>query len=297
MPETSSPVRPPASPDRRARLRAAPVRLAFGLLDRVAPPLAARWALDIWCTLPNNSGRRRDERPAGGVVTELAGPGRTRLAIETWGSGPPVYLVHGWGGWRGQLGAFVEPLVAAGHRVIGFDAPGHGDSAPGVLGSRRGNAAEFARALSDVVDAHGPAAGVIAHSLGSATAALAVHDGAPVARLAVIAPSPDFIRMTQALPVHLGYGAQTHQRFLAQLAALAERPLADFDMTTLDVGATPALIVHDRLDKEVPYADSARLADAWPRAEFVTTEGLGHQRILQDPAVVERVCRFVAAAA
>jgi len=233
----------------------------------------------------------------GGAVSTLVGRGRTRLAVETWGDGPPVYLVHGWGGWRGQLGSFVAPLVAAGHRVVGFDAPGHGDSAPGVLGARRGNAAEFAQALTDVVAAHGPAAGVIAHSLGGATAALAVHDGAPVARLAVIAPSPDLIRMTEGLSVHLGYGAQTHQRFLAQLAARAERPLADFDMTTLDVRGTPALIVHDRLDKEVPYADGARLAAAWPRAEFVTTEGLGHQRILHDPAVIERVARFVAARA
>jgi hypothetical protein len=52
--------------------------------------------------------------------------------------------------------------------------------------------------------------------------------------------------------------------------------------------------VHDRHDKEVPYADGARVADAWPAARLHTTESLGHQRILRDPAVVAEVTRFVA---
>src|ERR1041385_6579395 len=33
------------------------------------------------------------------------------LAAWRWGSGPPVLLVHGWGGRGAQLGAMVSPLV------------------------------------------------------------------------------------------------------------------------------------------------------------------------------------------
>ena len=292
MTRTSSSVRSSAD-GAGARAKLAAMRGAFAVLDRVASPLAARWALDIWCTLPKQPGLRRDERPGGGVRLDLLRSGGTRLAVETWGEGPPVYLAHGWGGWRGQLGAFIRPLVEAGNRVVAFDAPGHGDSAPGSLGKGRGNATEFARALEDVIDAHGPAAGVVAHSLGGAAASLAIHDGAPVARLALVAPSPDFIRMTDALAARLGYGDETKRRFLALLEWRAHRPLADFDMTARSEPGAPSLIVHDRLDKEVPYDDGARLAGAWPSAEFVTTEGLGHQRILRDAAVIERICRFV----
>jgi hypothetical protein len=39
----------------------------------------------------------------------------------------------------------------------------------------------------------------------------------------------------------------------------------------------------------------AAIAAAWPGAELVTTEGLGHRRILRDPAVVARVTDFLAA--
>ncbi|MGZ5446135.1 MAG: alpha/beta hydrolase [Thermoanaerobaculia bacterium] len=46
----------------------------------------------------------------------------------SWGEGPAVLLVHGWGGHAAQFQSFVEPLVRAGFRAIAFDAPSHGSS-------------------------------------------------------------------------------------------------------------------------------------------------------------------------
>ncbi|HEY9291289.1 MAG TPA: alpha/beta hydrolase, partial [Microlunatus sp.] len=125
------------------------IKKAFELGERVAPGQMSRWALDLWCTLPGNAGRRRDERPAPGLRSSVIMDGR-QLAVETWGTGSPVYLMHGWGGWRGQLGGFVRPLAESGYRVVALDAPSHGDSDPGSMGKGRGNGLEFARALSAV---------------------------------------------------------------------------------------------------------------------------------------------------
>src|SRR5689334_9242192 len=51
------------------------------------------------------------------------------LAVTTWGeSGPSVLLMHGWGGARAQMTGFVEPLLAAGYRVVAYDQPAHGQS-------------------------------------------------------------------------------------------------------------------------------------------------------------------------
>jgi pimeloyl-ACP methyl ester carboxylesterase len=55
----------------------------------------------------------------------------------------------------------------------------------------------------------------------------------------------------------------------------------------------PALIIHDRDDRDIPWQDGELLANAWPRAQFVSTSGLGHRRILRDPEVIDRVVRFV----
>ena len=60
--------------------------------------------------------------------------------------------------------------------------------------------------------------------------------------------------------------------------------------------APPLLVVHDRDDREVPWEDGAAIAAAWPRARRLDTEGLGHQRILRDPAVTQAVADFIAEA-
>src|SRR5690606_20521439 len=96
-----------------AAVRFAGVRTLFSTLDRVAPQRAADRAFDLWCTLPHNAGRRKDHRSGPGEVTRLPLE-HGDVVVETWGDvdRPVVYLVHGWGGWRGQMGAFVEPLLA-----------------------------------------------------------------------------------------------------------------------------------------------------------------------------------------
>ena len=50
------------------------------------------------------------------------------LAVTTWGDGPAVLLMHGWGGARAQMTGFVDPLLAAGYRVVAYDQPAHGES-------------------------------------------------------------------------------------------------------------------------------------------------------------------------
>jgi len=55
----------------------------------------------------------------------------------------------------------------------------------------------------------------------------------------------------------------------------------------------PLLVIHDRDDREVGWGDGAAIAQSWPRAELVTTTGLGHHRIVSDPAVIRQVVTFL----
>jgi hypothetical protein len=52
-------------------------------------------------------------------------------------------------------------------------------------------------------------------------------------------------------------------------------------------------VFHDRDDAEVPWSDGAAIAGAWPGARLVTTDGLGHRRILRDERVVSQAVAFV----
>lgn len=273
-------------------------RLAFGTFETVAPGFGGHRAALLWCTPPSGRGRRRDDRPAlPSDRRTLTTPRGARLTAETWGppDASPVYLVHGWGGWRGQLGPYVAPLVAAGRRVVAVDAPSHGESGPGMLGPRRATAGEFVDALTAAVAAYGRPSAIVAHSLGCATTVLAVADGLPAGRLALVAPVADPLDRIADFTRALGAGDRTRAALLRRLERWARRPAADFTVADLPgrLPLPPCLVVHDRDDKEVPYDGGRDLADGWPAAELMTTTGLGHQRVLRDAGVVAAVTDFV----
>jgi pimeloyl-ACP methyl ester carboxylesterase len=262
------------------------VRTINRTLSITAPRAAAVVAERLWCSVPR------------GKPSPATEPGERRdsqgVAVEVWGEGPAVYLLHGWGGRRGQFDAFVAPLVHKGHKVVALDAPGHGDSEPGAFGPGRGLLTEFIAALRAAIAVHGPARGLVGHSLGGLAIAVALLDELPAERVVLIAPAPDTPQYTVDFARALGFSEGVRQRFLRRLGKRVGRPMADFDVLarareTEVPTLPPLLILHDRNDREVRFTDGAALAAAWPRAEFVLTEGLGHGRILRDPAVVERV--------
>src|SRR5262245_55732801 len=110
-------------------------------LEWVAPRRLGRRARDLWFTVPP----RMSELPVpeGGEPFEVEAQGHLVRGLA-WGSGPTVYLMHGWGGRGSQFGAMVLPLVGAGRRVVMYDAASHGDSDPGPAGEGSGNGMEFA---------------------------------------------------------------------------------------------------------------------------------------------------------
>ena len=216
-----------------------------------------------------------------------------RTTVKAWrwgGAGPTVLLVHGWEGRGSQLGALIEPLVAAGLSVVTFDAPGHGDS-PGS----RLYLPDHADAIADVAAAVGPLHATISHSFGSAAMLLAyARNGvdAPinvaispnvliddaVARFAKLVSLDDSERVAleASLARHTGLGLDA-----LQLSTLVARRDASL------------LVIHDREDTEVPIRHGDALAAAWSGAHLEITEGLGHRKILRDPAVITETVAFV----
>jgi pimeloyl-ACP methyl ester carboxylesterase len=269
------------------------VRFGFGIAERLCPALGARWAERLWFTAPRP--RRRPIEPPGRRV-EVTVSGR-RIMGESWGEGPTVVLVHGWGGHRAQLAAFVEPLVDSGHHVVAIDAPGHGESAPGVSEGRQATILEFADALTAVCTAEGPAHAVIAHSIGCMASAIAVRNGLPCERLVLLAPMSEVTSYTRQFAARLGFGERVRTRLTRRIEDRVGKPLSYFDIPAMGVepGIPSLLLVHDREDRETPWAGSHDIVRAWPGARLLTTIGLGHRGILRNPGVIREVVSFVAA--
>jgi len=282
------------------RLFVAPpqVRGLFRLLEHTAPALGARWAERIWFTLP----RRREPVGPGGAELPAGMPFDVdvdghRVVGQSWGTGPVVYLVHGWAGHRGQLTAFVPPLVANGYRVVAFDAPSHGASAAGAFGPRSSSIPEFTAALTAVATVHGPAHCLVAHSLGGTAAAAAVRDGLPVNRVVLLAPLASPRSFAHQFAAALGFGNRTYRRLIARVERRVGAPMDDFDVPAIGRAAAvpPTLVIHDQDDASTPASDGAAIAAAWTGSRLHRTSGLGHRRLLTSPEVVALVTDFVTA--
>lgn len=257
---------------------------AFTVSERFSPRLGGRLAERLWFTLP--SPRRIQPAPEGGTPFVVRS-GTADVRGTSWGSGPTVYLVHGWGGRGDQLAGFVEPLVRAGHQVVAFDAPSHGESSSGPSGPGRSTVVELGQSLDAVAAHFGPARALVAHSLGSMAALLARQYGwLGIERLVLIAPIVDVEPVLDVFTTPLRIGPRTRRDLSRRIARRTGMSLSEFTAARLMDEAVPTLVVHDRADRQAPYRASAALVEERPDVSLLSTTGLGHQRILRDPSVV-----------
>jgi pimeloyl-ACP methyl ester carboxylesterase len=267
------------------------LRTAFRTVGSLAPEMAARWAEAIFCRPPRHEPRPSEEAflATGNRLTVQSE--NQDLAVWTWGKGPIVLMAHGWGGRAGRFSAIASALVEAEFRVVLFDAPAHGASM-----GRQASLPQFARAVRDVADAIGPVHGLIGHSLGGAAVSLAMRDGLRAEGAVLLAPPADVVLFSDAFARHLRIPPRAHEVMRQNLETRLRFRYEELHIPTLAQTMTaPALIIHDSDDADVPYAHGQEIAQAWPRAELVTTKGLGHRAILRDPAVVRRTVDFLRA--
>lgn len=306
MPQLVAPTRAasPRGAGRLARRRPRPsagaqaTRAAAALLPRLehrSPAVAGRLAEWLWFRTPPTApaAHRAAETPPGGEPFELPwGGGALRGRVYgSWGD-PTAYLVHGWGGWWQQLGPHVTSLQRAGLCVVAFDAPAHGGSGRGRHGRRSTDVVEMSDALAAVVREFGRPTIVVAHSLGALAAVRALELGVRPEAYAFLAPALEAAPLERRFAAALALGP----RSAAELTRRGERrtgiALDEVDAVSIASRqpSLPALLlVHDRGDREVPMKGSVELSSAWHDARLMLTDGLGHRRLLRDPAVVERV--------
>ncbi len=255
---------------------------------RLGLPAAGPLLERMWFT-PWTVGTSRP-RPDGAHAFDVHVGDRVLVGWEA-GDGPTVLLVHGWGGRSTDLAVLATRLVAAGHRVVAVDLPAHGSS-PGTTT----DLFELRDAVVATGRAAGPLAGIVAHSLGSVAALLAVADGLPVDRLAVLAPPATLDAAVQRQMRRVGLRGAGETRLRARI----EQRYGPDVWQTLDAADTgprvdaEVLVVHDVDDREVPVGEGVRVARALG-TEPVLTTGLGHGRIVVDEAVAVRVVDHLAA--
>jgi pimeloyl-ACP methyl ester carboxylesterase len=261
---------------------------------RIAPALTARLCLRFFLT-PGYPKRPAWEKAILTSAERSSLPfGKHRVAIYRWGKGEKkILLCHGWGGRGSQLGAFVRPLIDTGYTVYAFDALAHGES-----GGKRTDMIEYSDLLAHLVKELGPFNTIIGHSFGAANVVIAKsRHPFSVRKLVLLSCFSD----GEWVLDRFGDFLNLSPRVLRTLKELHERRRnGSFRWSEMNIAkmATeeliPILFIHDRNDKEVPYSQM-QIFSSMKRSNFrfMSTDGMGHRRIMRDEQVVRRVCQFV----
>lgn len=266
-------------------------QLGFKLGGLVAPKLTACSAYRLWITPP------RFKTPD--IEKEMSSSARVdRLRLDErdiqtyhWGkSGPKVLLVHGWSGRGTQLGAFAAPLVDAGYQVISFDAPAHGRSS-----GKQTNIFQIADTIQALDVIHHGFDAVITHSFGGPCLALAMQNGFTCRCVVNIAPPALTSGLVNKFATTLSIPPNVENALMRCIENkfgedIWEQTSMLNNINHLD---TPALVIHDADDADVPLEEGEKVAESWRQVQFVVTRGLGHRRILRDAIVIRSSIDFI----
>ncbi len=274
-------------------------RMAMGPLFRLAPTLGARLAWSHFVKSPKpvtpdaqdehflqTHARQEILESAGHRVRvyHLESPGEIRMR---------VLMMHGWGSRATALLGIGKQFMRSGADVVFYDGPGSGLTEAPISILPHGW-----HVLEDLQRTAGPFDVVVGHSFAGLTAAhVLAAEKMPSCKVFVTVGSPNSLESLTELvlkdrSIPLGVMSYFDQRSVE----LSGRPMADLGivaaLSSMPEGAVRYLCLHDREDKEVPVAHADEIERALPWVQVERTSGLGHNRILNDTALQERVREF-----
>ncbi len=268
----------------------AALRLIIRLL-----PLSLAWRFTYFlASLTQRLPLTQRDREALKSATKIQwGPG-SKYVAWSWGTGPVVLLVHGWGGRATQMATLAQHLAWLGYRAVAMDITGHGDS-PGRRMSFTTYFDDISRFVAEVGQ---PLHAVVGHSAGG-LAMMAARElrGLRAEHYVVLnaprAPYPPInivrriLRPSEAIldKCRLRIAEEFEQAYDVLIRGYAHRYL----------GHGRLMLVYDEDDNEVEHTDAEIIGSAWPqdKARTLKTQGLGHHRVVWNEKVLLAVGDFI----
>ncbi|THV29139.1 alpha/beta hydrolase [Glycomyces paridis] len=271
------------------------VSLSLRALAGASPRLAGRAAFYLFCR-PMGRGKVREHERAVYDRAERSAitVDGNEVVVYRWGGGErPVVLSHGWGGRASRFADLVQALLDRGVPVIAFDAPGHGES-----GGTGTHILQFEAIFQRLYKDHGAFRGTVGHSFGNLGMFKALRSGVEAERVVSVNGVCDFFHLLDVFAERLGLNERVKQDLRERSERLLDSGTDIWDTFSVshdpDRVQAPILVVQDEDDDTVDPGQARRITAAFaPRARLMTTEGLGHRRVLRDPAVIAAVADFV----
>lgn len=262
------------------------------ILQKIAPPLALRFALKLFFTplkfkIPE---RERSKHELAKRSNRSLTSGSNYEAFE-WGdsTNETIILVHGWSGRATQFFALIDALLISNYHIVSFNAPAHGQSK-----EKKTSLLEFTECIEDLNQEFGPIHKGIGHSLGGGALFIALSRGLALHQIISLgSPSSikevisDFCEKAHAnKKIKEGINAHIELMFSIKTDEISNDYLAR-------KFKPKGMVIHDKEDVDVPIRHAHSLHSAWPESEIIISKGNGHRRILNDKAIIEKIMAFI----
>ena len=199
------------------------------------------------------------------------------------GQGPIWVLTHGWSGTSSQFYPLMEHIAAKGFTAFAYDQPGHGKS-----GGVYGHIPAFVHCLEQVLDNNGEVYGVVAHSMGTASALECRHAKIAQCPMLLIAPVLDYLDNLFGSVERSGYSMKLFQEVVEEIEQQYRYPIHIIDpYQHLMHRESKTIIVHDKGDRFTKYSVSQKAAEEGEKVTLISTSGEGHGRVMKCQQVMD----------
>ncbi|MDB1125700.1 alpha/beta fold hydrolase [Vibrio algarum] len=205
--------------------------------------------------------------------------------IKTYslGSGPIWILTHGWSGTASQFYPLMEHIASKGFTAFAYDHPGHGES-----GGAYGHIPAFVFCLEQVLDNVDVVAGLVGHSMGTASALECKHVKIANCPMLLIAPVLDYLDNLFGSVERSGYSIKLFKDVVTEISQQYHYPIHIIDPYQHLMGrSSQTIIVHDEVDKFTKFSVSKRAAEEGNNVSLVATTGQGHGRVMKCQQVMD----------
>lgn len=261
-------------------------------LQFIAIPLAGNFVLKLFQSPLNHAMPEREDMMYKSAVKERLKIDAINKEIQVYKYGyskKKVLVLHGWAGRGTQLFTISDKLLENRYMVISIDGPAHGFSE-----GKRTNLTEFAETVKKIQDTYGPFEAAIGHSFGGMVLLKSTADFLKINKLVIIGTANDVRNIIHDLATKLHLKAAVAEYVLNKLAKQFKTNLETVTSAAsaqkIDI---PTLVIHDTDDKEVPVSCAHKIRRNLQKGSLLITHNLGHQRILKDNSVQNRIIEFL----
>jgi pimeloyl-ACP methyl ester carboxylesterase len=208
---------------------------------------------------------------------------------------PPVkkvLIAHGFESASRHFDSYIAALVDKGYTVMAFDAPAHGES-----GGRRITLPAYINVLRLIEQQYGPFEAYLGHSLGALALTLFLETSPhnETTRLVLIAPAVEMTTALASFARLFGLSADVVREMDTYAQEVGGHHFAWYSLRRALQGVHAGVFyLQDQDDRITPLKDALLVQkDGRYNIRFLFTKGLGHRKILKDPATLDQVLAFL----